>query len=213
MGLLPEGPFRFRFQRDDDLPRLHLIGFCGRGFWVFLPPTVKTDPSVLAVNSSRSLRVSNDLAHKMMIEKSGGFRSYNSFYRSSFINRLSDSFEELSQPTRLPDEWFVKVGSPIFVVPASHQHGGHRSDLLTNPRLASLGFEREMDSFTAFQEIAMFLGSQLATEGHAPRTVGDDRIIAASKGFDDQSFRTAAPGRKKENRKLNRARKRGGDQS
>jgi hypothetical protein len=72
-----------------------------------------------------------------------------------------------------------------------------------------LGFQHVLDPFTAFQEIARFLGSALAAEDQAPRTVGDDRTIAASKGFDDQSFRTQAPGSKKKNRMLNRERKKG----
>jgi hypothetical protein len=55
----------------------------------------------------------------------------------------------------------------------------------------------------------MYLGSQLAVEDRAPSTVGDDKIIAQSKGFDEQSFRTAAPGTKKINRKANRERKKG----
>ena len=65
-----------------------------------------------------------------------------------------------------------------------------------------------MDPFTAFQEIAMFLGQSLTELDRAPRTVGDDKLIAASKGFDDQSFRTLAPGMKKLQRKANRERKR-----
>jgi hypothetical protein len=54
----------------------------------------------------------------------------------------------------------------------------------------------------------MFLGSSLAIEPIAPDTVGDDELIAKSKGFDEKSFRTAAPGQKKLNRKRNREAKR-----
>jgi hypothetical protein len=67
--------------------------------------------------------------------------------------------------------------------------------------------QRHFDPFTAFQEISMFLGNQLAETDDAQRTTGDDRIIAQSKGFDDQSFRTASPGERKVRRKQNRIRK------
>ena len=71
-----------------------------------------------------------------------------------------------------------------------------------------MGFMKTVEPFTAFQEIAMFIGSMLAPEDHAPRTVGGDRVIAEQKGFDKWSFRTMAPGQKKLNRKANKARKR-----
>lgn len=77
----------------------------------------------------------------------------------------------------------------------------------TNPRLADFEFQRLIDPLTAWQEIQMYLGNELAEPDIAPQTVGDDRVLAASKGFDDQSFRTQAPGQKKLARKLNRARK------
>lgn len=74
--------------------------------------------------------------------------------------------------------------------------------------LREVGFERVMDPFKTWQEIQMFLPN-IGKPDEAPLTVGDDRTIAFAKGFDDQSFRTIAPGKKKLNRRENRMRKKG----
>lgn len=84
-----------------------------------------------------------------------------------------------------------------------------RALLIANPRLADLGFQRILDPYACFQAIETFLGNQLAPPDLAPQRVGGDEIVAAQKGFDARSFRTDAPGRKKENRAANRLRKRG----
>lgn len=84
-----------------------------------------------------------------------------------------------------------------------------RVRVIVNPSLQDLDFHRILDPFSAYQEIETFLGNQLAEADAAPLRVGSDAVVAQQKGFDDQSFRTAAPGAKKANRKENRARKRG----
>ena len=81
--------------------------------------------------------------------------------------------------------------------------------VLRNPVLRDLEFQRVMDPFTAFQEIAMFLGGVLAVEDKAPLRAGSDEVVARQKGFDEWSFRTMSPGQKKLNRRANRLRKRG----
>ncbi len=77
----------------------------------------------------------------------------------------------------------------------------------TNPCLKDFEFYKKVEPFTAFQEIAMYLGNELAQPDIAPQSVGGDDVIARAKGFDDKSFRTQAPGNKKLNRKANKARK------
>ena len=79
----------------------------------------------------------------------------------------------------------------------------------TNPRLANLDFQRHFDAYTAFQEIAMYLGSALTEIDDSVRTVGGDAVVAAQKGFGPESFRSSAPSARKERRKRNRARKKG----
>jgi hypothetical protein len=82
-------------------------------------------------------------------------------------------------------------------------------EIVTNPRLANLGFEKQLDAFSTFQQIATFLSNELVGRDEAPTTVGGDLVVAQSKGFDEFSFRTLSPGQRKLNRMENRARKRG----
>jgi hypothetical protein len=112
-----------------------------------------------------------------------------------------------------------KVGHNIFhhyrcphliVLQAGNHHVEPTSFcILTNPCLKDLGFAPFADSFTAFQETAMFVGGVLGRTDEAPLRVGDDEVIARQKGFDESSFRTQTPGSKKLNRAKNRARKKG----
>ncbi len=83
----------------------------------------------------------------------------------------------------------------------------HKHPILINPCLRNLKFQSVYDPFSCFQEIAMFLANELAPLDIAPLRTGDDKTIARAKGFDDQFFRTAAPGHKKLNRQSNRKRK------
>ncbi|MFM9873217.1 MAG: hypothetical protein ACKVQS_07100, partial [Fimbriimonadaceae bacterium] len=102
------------------------------------------------------------------------------------------------------------LGSPVFACQFDYQTEPNYNDTLSiiiNPRLANFGFQSILDPFTCFQEIAQYLGSELAQPDTAPLRKGSDEIIARAKGFDKQSFRTAAPGNKKLNRKTNRAKK------
>lgn len=76
----------------------------------------------------------------------------------------------------------VEVGTDLLVgesAPAALLHiepswgrGASEIAIVTNPRLADLGFQRIMDAYTCFQTIETFLGSQLAPPDLAPQRVG-----------------------------------------
>jgi hypothetical protein len=60
-----------------------------------------------------------------------------------------------------------------------------------NPNLKELGFNKAMDAYTAYQEIDMFIGNNLAQEQMNKVNIptGDDKVIAECKGFNKASFR------------------------
>lgn len=103
----------------------------------------------------------------------------------------------------------VRFNSPILLIGGFQRMVfGYQARIHINPSLSRLRFYRFFDPFAAYQEIQTFIGSVLVQHDQAPQRVGSDEVIAAQKGFDPKySFRTLPPGRKKENRKLNRARK------
>ena len=63
-----------------------------------------------------------------------------------------------------------------------------RGILIKNPILKDFNFNKIVDPFTAAQEIEMYLG-RLSFDNTPIMPVGDDKVLAASKGFDKWSFR------------------------
>lgn len=95
------------------------------------------------------------------------------------------------------ETFFEKYQTPIFLFEASNpnrysnrtERENERWLLTTNICLKDYGFQRIVDSFTAFQEISMFFNSILTTNNTPEMPVGSDKVLAASKGFDEWSFR------------------------
>ena len=61
--------------------------------------------------------------------------------------------------------------------------------LVKNPTLMDYQFYKVFDPYSAYQEISMFLGNQLCNTKEAEVPVGDDIVLAESKGYDKWSFR------------------------
>ncbi len=106
------------------------------------------------------------------------------------------------------DDIHRTYSAPALLIEPAGTYVVSEYSITTNPVLEALGMRRWIDPFTCYQEIAMYLGNQLAQPDIAPQSVGSDKDLAKAKGFDEQSFRTAAPGQKKLNRKANKERKR-----
>jgi len=109
----------------------------------------------------------------------------------------------------ISSEIHLQLATPIIFLyqDTTPLRGEGRIFAITNPRLANFNFQSIFEPFACYQEIAMYLANQLAKPDIAPLRTGDDETIARAKGFDEKSFRTAAPGNKKLNRKQNRERK------
>lgn len=194
-------------------PHLCALGFCGKCYSVWI------DGEFSLTEESLSKHVSP--VPMMTIEEVGKYFLEMAIERyrikaprdlereQNSVRTLTKNFEA-AQGLTISEDLFRQFECPTFIAfqDPEIQWGEERKlRVIANPRLATLGFNRVFDSYTAFQEISMFLGSQLAPEDRAPRTTGDDKTIAASKGFDEQSFRTQAPGQKKLNRQANKKRK------
>lgn len=182
---------------------LALVVIGSKGFRVWVPRDPELTTESLGVNSAVKLALPLAEARTKIVTE---LRDLGFGYKWEPEDPVDDFLTEMNEPVTISEQWSVDLGAPCFVTWLGQRRGGQHSAIL-NPRLATLGVERYLDPYSAFQEITMFLGQKFAAEDKAPRTVGDDRVIAQSKGFDDQSFRTAAPGNKKENRKANRLRK------
>jgi len=98
---------------------------------------------------------------------------------------VDDEYLRKIKNNKIVKELFVKHQTPIFVI-SPRKEG---LTVITNPLLKDYGFFRIKDTIQTFQEIEMFLGSVLVSDTQVDVPVGDDKTIAASKGFDEWSFR------------------------
>lgn len=68
-----------------------------------------------------------------------------------------------------------------------------------NPKLMDYQFYRIFDSYSAFQELSMYIGGVLPKETREPMEISD-RDMMAKKGFDERSFKMDSPGKKRKRR-------------
>ena len=100
---------------------------------------------------------------------------------------------------------FKKYNVPVFRMAGYFdkkiQVGGIKENLKfeLNPRLGDFGFYKVegKDSYTAYQDIRVYLGNDLAKDTEVEVPVGGDLIVAHSKGFNKYSFRKDPGGKKR----------------
>jgi hypothetical protein len=84
---------------------------------------------------------------------------------------------------------FLEKGCPLFVAKLeTHRWGGVcGGSIVYNAPLKDLEVFRLVDTYTAFQEISMFLGGLAVPLKEIPQV--PDKIMVGIKGFDEWSFR------------------------
>ncbi len=99
----------------------------------------------------------------------------------------------------IPQELFIAVNSPIFLL---YKH--NRDTLMEiNPMLKKLNFASQVDPYTAFQEIEMYVGNQLVMQMD-PNVNMTDELIRDSKGMDKWSFKKHTDDNKKTRKRKKR---------
>ena len=88
---------------------------------------------------------------------------------------------------------FVNYNTPTFII--RYRISGYKIVMTLNPILKDLNFHTQLDPYTCYQEIAMYVSGVLG--------VGEKEIIKISDvekrnkaGFDDVSFKQVSPGKK-----------------
>ena len=183
------------WNRDDVLPPAlgnHLsgiIGFCGtvHAFYVvgericFDVDDVAAALTALLANGPRNSDDADLLAQ--LDTRPSSRRWWRPLTRRSWRDYLA------ARPT-LTDEPFRLLRAPAFVWTGDF--------LEVNPRLSAYDFPRRVDPWTAWQELAVFLGNNLVEAAAPPRPISD-QLKAEAHGFDKASFKKQ-PGRKKVDR-------------
>ena len=174
-------------QHGTDYRELFYIGFCGRvhiGLGKLntlpgIPPSVIWDEDVIDCIQDE---VRSGVYSKFL---------YTSRPLKTFI---SDTRKYLQ------DDWtdvFIQIDAPVFIYRTENYWRRQDVQLMTNPQLGYYKFASVKDPFTAYQEIAMFIGNQLAKQIDPQPLSDKDRLVAH--GMDPTwSFRNPdAPKRKR----------------
>jgi hypothetical protein len=109
-----------------------------------------------------------------------------------------DSWKRFLSDTNfdIPSDSFIAMKSPVFVLTkiATTLH------LITNPLLKDYNFASQVDPYTAFQEIEMYVGNEMVDQMD-PNITRTDNDIRDSKGFNNWSFRKHKDENKKRRKK------------
>lgn len=189
---------------------LVVVGFCGRLYPYFLRPRFVLQSDILATRLDESPTMTRQDLDEHYREWVGEERD-TKWSQSAKLRRWA-ALDHQGVPAA--QESFRYLNAPIWLA-KSAGYWYSRPDHLTvytNIRLANFEFQKHFDAYTAYQEIALYLGSTLAAVDETARTVGSDEVLARQKGFDQQSFRKTPPSEQKARRRANRARKRSGMQ-
>lgn len=180
--------FRYKYNSKFDI-----IGFCGKlyPFISYIPFNQDCFNDMLSNRDIKKRVLYNDIIKYDLIEEKKEDYLYNTnyFYKKKKrekknINKLINFINDYTNNKELLD-LFIKYKTPIFWYGFSSRNG----NILINPPLKKLGFQTMIDPVTAFQQIEMFLGNELATEYQGNVPVGNDEVVGNSKGFDRYSFR------------------------
>jgi hypothetical protein len=190
--LLPE--FKFYSSRLAGIEiNTNLIGFCGKIYPVFNfeLPTRTTRFYVYTVQEVEKL-LAKYRQKKALVDWNTS--NYWGVTPRQKMQKYIDTWMGCANYTDI----FIKYNAPIwyctreqrYKVDAKHYSWKYVSKLIINPsNLKVSNFFRVINSFEAYQEIAMFLESTLAKEKVPDPTNVPDCYLAAAKGFDSWSFR------------------------
>lgn len=167
---------------------LFLLGFCGEIF-----PLIE----VRTINKERQL-VNQQFAYNYdeLIEfQNEKIRYYNRFPLSDWYRR-QDEIVDFPKKEKIlikkffqdwhwkDDAIFLKTKVPVWSRKLQH----YNKSAILNPRLKDFGFNRIKDSFTAFQEISMYLSNILVEQKET--AIVEDKFRIEQHGFDlKKSFR------------------------
>ena len=162
-----------------------IVGFCGKLYlgWKFY---YEVNDKIYVDDMRTDIIYGFENAKKHLIKKHWN------------IN-INDDVEYISHYN--PIELFREINSPIFIYDSDYnkinikQYHSH-SRFIINPILKDYEFYKVMDTYTAFQELQMFISGVLGT-GEKEIIEVDDKYKIPQHGFDKWSFRRESTKKKK----------------
>ena len=181
---IPEGIKGILARRND--PHIDIsskiIGFCGRIYpAIDLNNVTYYSPQSLVSLMPSSILSRLKIDQNIMSDWISKTDKWNYGKRLTFHD-WNKMIEEIG--SKRFDDIFIEMKAPIFVC----EYDNHACNLVINPLLSKLSFQKIKSPTEAFQEISMYLGNQLAVQNDPSSVISDD-ILRDKKGFDKWSFR------------------------
>ena len=180
-------PFpRFRGRRGYD----YIIGFCGKIYPMVEFEIVNRDDSTdrikcFSMDEIEAFMVKH-LSPREMKEYQGKAR-YSRWWPSLNRKSYATFFKECAEQQTKHEAMFTEKRCPVFVASEQGRRGGGGGVIEWNAMLNKHEFFRVFDPYTAFQEIAMFVGNLAIPQ--KPMPVIEDEMKIQTHGFDKFSFR------------------------
>jgi len=95
------------------------------------------------------------------------------------------------------EEFLVANKAPVAVAICSYRD----FHMTINDCLNDYEFYKYSDCYSTFQSIEQFLSNQLSQSSDPKMPVGSDKVIAASKGYNDKSFRSEGSNKSRKQKK------------
>jgi hypothetical protein len=172
---------------DTFLSGCFIVGFCGRIY-----PILRVQhPSRRDIQPALCFTLDDVDAFVHTAFKAQVIERYFSTKRQSYRretwrhpshNQFGRFFQEAAECRDKYKHLFQEKHCPVFTCWV-----GCECVITYNARLADMEFYRLVEPYTAFQEIAMFLGGMASPEKPIPKI--DDKTLAQAKGFNQWSFR------------------------
>jgi hypothetical protein len=169
----------------------YIVGFCGKIY-----PVVELTPDdvdraticygVDEVDDFVARNFRKKAAEEYWAKTSARQRRH--WNRESPRDSFAKYFTECAEKKDAFGEIFLARHCPVFIgIPTPRRWKTTAGKIIYNACLKDLEFFRLIDTFTAFQEIAMFLGGLAVPLKEIPSV--PDKIMVGIKGFDKWSFR------------------------
>jgi hypothetical protein len=176
----------FRFPVSKYPVYMYVVGCCGKLYFIYNVVDTDVNYKPIAYNDINKVLDVAYGGNKRAIDdvkyNSRTFRCSYSFFVDSSSQNILELFDNRFGNRDLTD-LFIKVGSPIFIIPIGKQN----SIFTVNPVLIDYGFQHIVDPYTMHQEIEMYLGNVLVSDKDTPEF--DDVLKRDMHGMDKWSFK------------------------
>jgi hypothetical protein len=184
--------YQYYISNDENrVPRVqqHIVGFCGKIYPVLVLTHVATDNRAVCfdLNEVDSF-VERNFPTNAAMEYKRPLRRRWRYWPGSLRDEIEKYFAACAAKKNSFSEMFLEKGCPLFI--ATTERRGWRvrdAKIVYNGVLKELEFFRLFDTYTTFQEIAMYLGGLAVPFKDIPHV--PDKVMVGVKGFDKWSFR------------------------